>query len=50
MTTATKSFYNRIAIVFDFDDTLAPNSYRSLIESFGVEHTVYARTCPAAAR
>ena len=39
MTTATKPLYKRIALVFDFDDTLAPDSYRSLVESFGVDYT-----------
>lgn len=37
MTTATKPICNRIAIVFDFDDTLAPNSYSSLLERCGLE-------------
>jgi hypothetical protein len=32
MQTATEPSYNRIAIVFDFDDTLAPNSYSSLLD------------------
>lgn len=41
MTTATKPLYNRIAIIFDFDDTLAPDSYRSLVESFGVDYTEF---------
>ncbi|MBE9212287.1 haloacid dehalogenase-like hydrolase [Plectonema cf. radiosum LEGE 06105] len=33
MTKATKHFSNRIAIVFDFDDTLVPDSFDSLLES-----------------
>lgn len=37
MANATQHSYNRIAIVFDFDDTLAPNSYSSLIESCGLD-------------
>lgn len=37
MTTATVPGYNRIAIVFDFDDTLAPNSYSSLVESCDID-------------
>lgn len=33
MTHATHHSYNRIAVVFDFDDTLALDSYNSLLES-----------------
>lgn len=33
MTKATQHFSNRIAIVFDFDDTLVPDSFDSLLES-----------------
>jgi hypothetical protein len=36
MVTATKHAYNRIALVFDFDDTLAPDSFRTLLESIGL--------------
>ncbi|MBD2018941.1 HAD family hydrolase [Leptolyngbya sp. FACHB-36] len=32
---ATKPVCNRIAVVFDFDDTLAPDSFDALIESLG---------------
>lgn len=43
MSTATDHVYNRIAVVFDFDDTLAPNSYSSLIHSCGIDtHTFLA--------
>ncbi len=41
MTTATKATHNRIAIVFDFDDTLAPNSYRSLVERRGLSYSAF---------
>jgi hypothetical protein len=37
MVTATKHAYNRIALVFDFDDTLAPDSFRALLESIGLD-------------
>ena len=37
MPTATTAFHNRIAIVFDFDDTLAPDSYETLLEHLGVD-------------
>ena len=33
---STKSVCNRIAIVFDFDDTLAPDTFDELIESLGL--------------
>ena len=35
MTFATKKFYNRIALVFDFDETLAPGTLDILLESLG---------------
>jgi phosphoserine phosphatase len=37
MNQATKPSYNRIAVIFDFDDTLAPSSYHRLLESYGVD-------------
>jgi phosphoglycolate phosphatase-like HAD superfamily hydrolase len=37
MPTATTAFHNRLAIVFDFDDTLAPDSYDTLLEHLGVD-------------
>jgi hypothetical protein len=33
MTLATKAFSNRIAVVFDFDDTLVSDTVDSLLES-----------------
>lgn len=37
MPSATVPLHNRIAIVFDFDETLAPDSYQALLESCGVD-------------
>jgi hypothetical protein len=37
MTLATKSVSNRIAVVFDFDDTLVPDTVDSLLESCGID-------------
>ena len=34
---ATKPFFNRLALVFDFDSTLAPSSYERLLEAMDVE-------------
>lgn len=34
---ATLPFYNRLAVVFDFDETLAPDSFRVLLESIGID-------------
>ena len=36
MTTATKPFVNRLAIVFDFDETLAPDTFSLLLEDMGL--------------
>ncbi len=41
MPTATKYVHKRIGILFDFDDTLAPDSYRSLLQSCGVDHNQF---------
>jgi phosphoglycolate phosphatase-like HAD superfamily hydrolase len=41
MTTATQQAINRIALVFDFDDTLAPDSFRSLLESIGLDEGTF---------
>ena len=35
MPTATQSFQHRVALVFDFDETLAPSSYGKLLEHLG---------------
>ena len=37
MTTATKLFANRLAIVFDFDETLAPDTFAILLEDLGLD-------------
>ena len=37
MPTATTAFHNRLAVVFDFDDTLAPDSYETLLQHLGVD-------------
>ncbi|MBD6614357.1 HAD family hydrolase [Komarekiella sp. 'clone 1'] len=37
MTVSTKILSNRIAIVFDFDDTLVPDTVDSLLESLGID-------------
>jgi hypothetical protein len=34
---ATRAFHNRIAVVFDWDETLGPNSFDYLLESYGVD-------------
>lgn len=34
---ATKPVCNRIAIVFDFDDTLAPDTFDELIKRLGLD-------------
>ncbi len=43
MSTATVPSYNRIAVIFDFDDTLAPDSFRSLLESCGIDQDTFER-------
>jgi phosphoserine phosphatase len=37
MTLATVAFHNRVALVFDFDGTLAPDSFDVLLAACGVE-------------
>lgn len=37
MTTATKPFANRLAIVFDFDETLAPDTFAVLLQDLGFD-------------
>lgn len=37
MPKATKHYSNRIAVVFDFDDTLVPDSFDSLLESCNID-------------
>lgn len=37
MTTATEKFFNRIALIFDFDETLAPSTFEVLLKSLGLD-------------
>lgn len=37
MTNATKPFFNRLAIVFDFDETLAPDTFIVLLQDLGLD-------------
>ena len=37
MTTTTKPFANRLAVVFDFDETLAPDTFAVLLEDLGLD-------------
>ena len=41
MTKATKPVSNRIALVFDFDDTLVPDTVDSLLESCGIDSQAF---------
>ena len=38
---ATEAFHNRLAVVFDYDDTLAPDSYTQLLEHLGHERDAF---------
>lgn len=37
MSTATKPFANRLAVVFDFDETLAPDTFAVLLKDLGLD-------------
>ena len=37
MTLATVAFHNRVAVVFDFDATLAADSFDTLLAHYGME-------------
>lgn len=37
MTIATKPFVNRLAVVFDFDETLAPDTFAILLQDLGLD-------------
>lgn len=37
MTNATKTFINRLAVVFDFDETLAPDTFALLLQDMGFD-------------
>ncbi len=41
MANATIQSYNRLAVVFDFDDTLAPDSLNTLLESRGIDGATF---------
>ena len=43
MTHATQTFHNRVALVFDFDDTLAPDSFGALLERLGHDEDTFKR-------
>ncbi|PAP75221.1 HAD family hydrolase [Rubrivirga marina] len=43
MPEATTAFHNRIALVFDFDDTLAPDTYEALLAKLGVDPEAFDR-------
>lgn len=40
---ATRAFHNRIAIVFDWDETLGPNSFDYLLESYDLDPARFRR-------
>ena len=44
MTKATRAFHNRIALVFDFDETLAPSTFPVLLDHLGIDHEEFKRT------
>ena len=37
MTGATRAFHNRIALIFDFDETLAPSTFPVLLNHLGID-------------
>jgi phosphoglycolate phosphatase-like HAD superfamily hydrolase len=39
--TATRAAHKRIAVILDFDDTLAPDSFRSLLEHYGIDKQTF---------
>jgi len=41
MTKATKPYSNRIALVFDFDNTLVPDTVDSLLENCGIDSQAF---------
>lgn len=40
---ATRAFHNRIALVFDWDETLGPSSFDYLLESYGLDPARFRR-------
>ncbi|AFZ20329.1 HAD family hydrolase [Allocoleopsis franciscana] len=43
MTKATKPVSNRIALAFDFDDTLVPDTFDHLVENCGFDHHAFRK-------
>lgn len=43
MTKATKPVSNRIALAFDFDDTLVPDTFDNLVKSCGFDYQVFRK-------
>lgn len=43
MTTATKPFANRLAVVFDFDETLAPDTFAILLQDLNLDVDTFKR-------
>jgi phosphoserine phosphatase len=50
MTNATQPLAKRIAIVFDFDDTLVPNTYNLLLEDLGLTPIAISKNATRFAR
>lgn len=44
MNTATKPLSNRIAIIFDFDDTLVPDTLDRFLESLALDPTAFRQS------
>lgn len=42
-THATRTVHRRLGVIFDFDDTLAPDSFRSLLERYGLDKDRFDR-------
>lgn len=43
MSNATKPFANRLAVVFDFDETLAPDTFTILLQDLGLDADTFKR-------
>ncbi|MEM7555028.1 MAG: haloacid dehalogenase-like hydrolase [Cyanobacteria bacterium P01_A01_bin.84] len=41
MNQATKPFFNRLAVVFDFDETLAPDTFAILLQDLGLDVDIF---------
>jgi len=42
-TRATRTVHKRLGVIFDFDDTLAPDSFRSLLGRYGIDKDRFDR-------